>query len=668
VNKKFLGRIFLSLAITYLSTSQAQWVQTNGPYGGNVSSITSIADTVFAATWGAYVISGSESYGAGVFRSTNSGGDWVQCSSGLTEKTVHALLAHASASNTMSLFAGTAAGVFLSNDYGASWIPFRSGLPSDHVWSLAVKDSSLYSLTTSGVYRTMLSKDEWISVSNGLPSTLTYKMVVSDSSLFVTTPWGIFRSKDDGRNWSSVNTGLPALNVYRIAQCNGILFANTYPGQVLRSSDKGENWIALSDQLPTGYISVAGDSTTIYITCDTRLFLSTDNGVHWTPRYGLGVALDCLTLTNGVLLGGHYGSGVYRSTDLGYNWYLSNIGINNTNISALGSDEKTVLAARLWGGLSYSTDSGESWQKADSGLGSETFSYLAVDGATFLGSTGTIQYLSKNEGVQWVQLQGLTNPGPGAVSGSKLFVATRDGFFFSSDFGSSWKKTSESFAVYDTRYPINAHYVYSLAANNVSIFAATMDGLFASSNNGISWALLTNKVLVRLVASGSELFAINTDAQIVHSTDKGASWSFITSVRTGEAGLDYRIGTYSLAVDSNWIYVGTTGGGVCRTPRPRLSITDAPASPIVVNRFSLYPNYPNPFNPSTTISYSLPKTAIVSLCLFNTLGQVIATLVNERKDAGFYQITWNANVPSGIYFYRLQAAEFVETKKVVLLK
>ena len=85
-------------------------------------------------------------------------------------------------------------------------------------------------------------------------------------------------------------------------------------------------------------------------------------------------------------------------------------------------------------------------------------------------------------------------------------------------------------------------------------------------------------------------------------------------------------------------------------------------------KFSLSQNYPNPFNPSTTISYSLPKATNISLKILNTLGQEIAMLVNERKDAGSYQVQWNATVPSGIYFYRMQAGEFVETKKMIVLR
>jgi hypothetical protein len=89
---------------------------------------------------------------------------------------------------------------------------------------------------------------------------------------------------------------------------------------------------------------------------------------------------------------------------------------------------------------------------------------------------------------------------------------------------------------------------------------------------------------------------------------------------------------------------------------------------VVLRKFDLFQNYPNPFNPSTTIGYSLPKTANVSLKVFNTLGQEVAALVNELRSPGYYKVQWNAsNVTSGIYFYRLQAGEFVETKKMVLL-
>jgi CubicO group peptidase (beta-lactamase class C family) len=89
----------------------------------------------------------------------------------------------------------------------------------------------------------------------------------------------------------------------------------------------------------------------------------------------------------------------------------------------------------------------------------------------------------------------------------------------------------------------------------------------------------------------------------------------------------------------------------------------------IPKQFQLMQNYPNPFNPSTTISYSLPKSATVTIKIFNALGQEVALLENERKDAGNYQTTWNAfSTPSGVYFYRLQAGEYLETKKMILVK
>jgi hypothetical protein len=85
--------------------------------------------------------------------------------------------------------------------------------------------------------------------------------------------------------------------------------------------------------------------------------------------------------------------------------------------------------------------------------------------------------------------------------------------------------------------------------------------------------------------------------------------------------------------------------------------------------FRLHQNYPNPFNPSTKITFALPKTSHVVLTIVDALGRVQAVLVDGEKPAGTYTAEWNAaNVPSGIYFYRLQAGQFVETKKMILLK
>jgi Tol biopolymer transport system component len=85
--------------------------------------------------------------------------------------------------------------------------------------------------------------------------------------------------------------------------------------------------------------------------------------------------------------------------------------------------------------------------------------------------------------------------------------------------------------------------------------------------------------------------------------------------------------------------------------------------------FQLYQNYPNPFNPSTKIRYSVPEFSQVQINVFDVLGNEIEKLINEEKRAGMYEVTWNAkNLPAGVYFYYLRADEFVDAKKMIILK
>jgi hypothetical protein len=85
--------------------------------------------------------------------------------------------------------------------------------------------------------------------------------------------------------------------------------------------------------------------------------------------------------------------------------------------------------------------------------------------------------------------------------------------------------------------------------------------------------------------------------------------------------------------------------------------------------FILSQNYPNPFNPLTTINYSIPKQSNVTIKVYNILGKEILTLVNENKPQGNYSVEFNANnLSSGVYFYMMKTNEFIQTKKMVLLK
>ena len=90
--------------------------------------------------------------------------------------------------------------------------------------------------------------------------------------------------------------------------------------------------------------------------------------------------------------------------------------------------------------------------------------------------------------------------------------------------------------------------------------------------------------------------------------------------------------------------------------------------------YALYENYPNPFNPTTTIKYSIKENVRVKLIIYNVMGQVVRTLVDEKKPVGIYKIKWDGRnenseiVSSGVYFYRLEAGKFSDTKRMMFVR
>ncbi|MBN2092988.1 T9SS type A sorting domain-containing protein [candidate division KSB1 bacterium] len=106
-----------------------------------------------------------------------------------------------------------------------------------------------------------------------------------------------------------------------------------------------------------------------------------------------------------------------------------------------------------------------------------------------------------------------------------------------------------------------------------------------------------------------------------------------------------------------WYLTGSTSTGI-------ESISD-----LLPKEFKLEQNYPNPFNPGTIIEFALPKSAFITLKVYNLLGEEIITLVAENRSAGIHKINWDANrLASGVYMYRLEAEKFVQFKKLILIR
>ncbi len=182
-----------------------------------------------------------------------------------------------------------------------------------------------------------------------------------------------------------------------------------------------------------------------------------------------------------------------------------------------------------------------------------------------------------------------------------------------------------------------------------------------------------------------ELTSFN--AQVLNN---GVRLSWTTATETNNAGFEVQ----RSADQTAWTTLGFVRGAGTTTEAQSYSFADAQATGRVFYRlkqvdfdgqfeysnvievnaglpkaFALEQNYPNPFNPSTMISYQLPASSNVSLKVFDMLGKEVATLVNARQEAGAYTVNFNANqLSSGVYFYRLQAGNFVATKKMMLVK
>src|SRR5208283_4562481 len=190
----FLMLLPISLLGIMPSKVQAQWVQTNGPGGGDIHALTASEAKIFAGT------------SSGVFRSTNNGTSWAAVNSGLANTSVYAL----TASGT-NLFAGTLdSGIFRSTNNGTSWTAVNSGLPLGNYWIsncvnvLVVDDTNLFAGTSGGVFLSTNNGTNWTAVNSGLANTGVCSLVISDTNLFAGTERGVFLSTNNGKSWAAI--------------------------------------------------------------------------------------------------------------------------------------------------------------------------------------------------------------------------------------------------------------------------------------------------------------------------------------------------------------------------------------------------------------------------------------------------------------------------------
>jgi len=197
------------------------------------------------------------------------------------------------------------------------------------------------------------------------------------------------------------------------------------------------------------------------------------------------------------------------------------------------------------------------------------------------------------------------------------------------------------------------------------LFAGVLDsGIYKTDSLAGSWTRinngLTNRKIRALHTNSNKIFA-GTDAGLFVTTNNGSSWLPLNNGFTN-------LYITSIISNATYLFAGTRGSGIWKIPLSEIltDIKNYPDNPVT---FYLYQNYPNPFNPVTHLKFGITESRFVSLKVYDLLGKEVSELVNEKLSPGSYEFEFNGSgLSSGIYFYKLEAGNFSETRRMILLK
>lgn len=373
---------------------------------------------------------------------------------------------------------------------------------------------------------------------------------------------------------------------------------------------------------------------------------------------------------------------IYRSADGGGRWNAlktQNLG----QVALIGGTSKGYLFALNCCGdpIRRSGDNGATWTNiTDPALTNNNFYsfFEAANGSIFLGTSGGV-FRSADNGATW-QIKYPQSTGQVHQSSDGTLFAASNGIIKSTDNGTSWEQANNGLTNIDIR---------SIASNSRgTIFLATGGGIFRSMDGAANWqqapdGLIRNDLTQVAVNANDELFVgtgshpgwyDSTPAGVYTSRDDGATWTnLVTGLR------DQSVISMALTSDGH-LLAASERGGVYRSTTSashgnHIEREEEPAQ--VSAAFSLGQNFPNPFNPVTTFNFMLVDEAIVTVRVYNTLGQEVALLADDEEfTSGTFQLEFDATaLPSGVYYYRLTARDrasgaqqYTSMKKMLLMR
>lgn len=702
MNKNPVWIVSIMVLIFSSHSVKADWVQTNGPGGGDVWAFAVKDRNVFAGGEGIYVSSDKGltwiAVGKGitehvnaltvignklfagtvkrVFQSADNGMNWDVSSQELGE--VQSIVA-----NGDNIFVGTLSnGIYLSNDNGRTWAAANNGLSTDFydTWirCLAVCGTTVYAGTfNTKVFRSTDNAANWMQANSGL-SVNIFCLAVKGINIYAGTNFGVFLSTDSGTTWSNLNSGIPKTEIHSIIFKDNAIFAGG-DSSIYRATDSGSN-LSWKSTFPDLYnrrvLSFAVLDSTIFAGTTGGVFISNNNGTTWTSSNNgfINSSIGAFAFSDSTIFAGN-NDGVFYSTNNGVSWNEANKGITDMSITSLATNGDVIFAAS-WGetnrsGIFKSVDKGNNWTEvctlSYNGVG---FTVAAIGDTIFTGNTSGV-FKSADNGTTWttanVGLADWYNSIHAFTAiGNNIFAASDGGgIFFSINNGTSWFNINNGLVdLYN-----NSLRVFSFAITDSTIFAATSYGVYVltvKANMFLSnnyWTQVYSGPLSPgypplIAASGNAVFMGIYGEGIYLSTNNGKSWATFNNGLTNKniAGLAARDST---------LFAGTYDGGVWRRSISEITgVADQRSLKVMLQaHFKIRDR--NGSNPNAIIDFTLSHSDRVDIKIYDLSGHKTASLINKTFEPGSHSVNWNTkNIAIGIYVVKMLTGSTLFVKSI----
>jgi photosystem II stability/assembly factor-like uncharacterized protein len=374
-------------------------------------------------------------------------------------------------------------------------------------------------------------------------------------------------------------------------------------------------------------------------------------------------AVDFANANTGVIVGDD--GTILRTTNRGDNWILfpSITQDQLIKIEFLNNATGYILPAGVTH-IYKSTNSGLNWFSIQTPYQTKThMCFVHADTGYIMGTDSIMKTV--NGGLSWKQFAYPTLPPSGMVfwnNTTGIVLVDTTMVYKTTNGGNNWFFIMNNFSGNTPSKLLG----FGRGAPNSAAVWSSSTACYGTRDQAQSWNYRSffHLEAVSFINPDTGLLAFldATDGVIVKTTNGGATygWGYWPSPNIQFYGVELINSTDAYAVGA---------GGKIKASRTGGIISVEPISTEVPANFFLSQNYPNPFNPSTQIKFSVKKAASVKIILYDVLGKEVATLVNENLNAGSYTVMWDGSgAPGGIYFYRMEAAGFTATKKMLLVK